>query len=177
MIQKYTQTTYETCLACCLLQLVNNVKPIKITKKLELDCIVHSLKFSKNDFVIGHLDFIVKKFKVNILRIVDNIYFYNYIKKIKHSKNINTIVQTIDLNLINNLLKKNYPIIYIDAYYLFKIHHYPHFVTVLKKNKNNYKIFDTWDGKIKLINRITFLESIISLRNRLRFTPQILTIT
>lgn len=72
MIQKYKQTTYETCLACCLLQHVDRVKPLKITQKLELDCFLHSLKFSREDFVIGHLDFIAKKFDVKIRRLVDN---------------------------------------------------------------------------------------------------------
>jgi len=174
MIQKYTQSTYETCLACCLLQAVDKVKSIKITQKLELDCINHSFKFSKDDFVIGHLDFIAKKYnKVNIKRIVNNKPFYNYIKKIKSSSTINTEIRKINLKLINQLLDKK-PILYIDSYYLFKIHHYPHFITMLEKIGTRYKIFDTWDGEVKLIESKIIAKSIFSLRNHLKFCPQIL---
>jgi hypothetical protein len=60
MIQKYTQTTYETCLACSLLQAVDKIKPIKINRRIELEVINHSFKFSKDDFVVGHLDYIAK---------------------------------------------------------------------------------------------------------------------
>lgn len=175
MIQKYTQSTYETCLACCLLQAVDKIKPVKISQKLELDCINHSLKFSKADFVIGHLDFISKMFNVNITRIVDNKPFYNYVKKIKSSPKIRTKVRKIDLNLVNQLLDKK-PILYIDAYYLFKVYHYPHFITVLDKIGDKYKIFDTWDGKEKLIESKILAKSISSLRNHIKLCPQMIII-
>ena len=51
MIQKYTQTTYETCLACSLLQAVDKIKSVKITQKKELELINYSMKHSKDDFV------------------------------------------------------------------------------------------------------------------------------
>gem|GEM_PF-6306228 len=38
MLQKYRQTTYETCLAVSLLQAVGRLKPVRITRKLELAC-------------------------------------------------------------------------------------------------------------------------------------------
>ena len=58
----YKQTTYETCLACCLL----NASTKKVNKKLELECINHSMNYSKDDFVSGHTDFVEKKFNVSI---------------------------------------------------------------------------------------------------------------
>lgn len=175
MIQQYTQTTYETCLACCLLQAVDRVKPIKLIHTIELACINHSMSFSKDDFVIGHLDFITKKFNVGVERIVDNKLFYDYVKKIKSSPKIITRVQKIDLSLLNQLLDKK-PILYIDSYYLFKVTHYPHFVTVLERVGTKYKIFDTWDGKEKLIEGRILSKAISSLRNHLRFCPQVLII-
>ena len=86
MVKRYTQTTYETCLACSLLQAVNKTNPITIDQKTELEVINHSLRFSKDDFVSGHLDFIVKRFNVKIRRIVDNKLFLNYINKVKNKR-------------------------------------------------------------------------------------------
>ncbi len=171
MIKEYTQTTYETCLAVSLLQAVG-----KINKKLELDCIIHSLKFSKDDFVVGHIDFIQNNFSVKITRLVDNKLFYNYLKDIKATDLIETKIVKIDLELIDNLLKNNKPILYLDSYCLFKITHSPHFVTVIDKIGNSYKIFDPWDGKFKEISSKIVLEGIESLRNHLKFCPQILLI-
>lgn len=173
MIQKYTQSTYETCLACCLLQAIGRSKPLKLSRRLELDCINHSMKFSKNDFVIGHLDYIIKKFNTNVIRIVDNQKFYNYLKDINQSPKIKIEHRKINLNLIDKLLDKR-PILYIDAYSLFKVYHYPHFVTILDKIVDNYKIFDTWDGKEKTTSGEMLSKSISSLRNRIRLCPQIL---
>ena len=173
MIKHYTQSTYETCLACCLFQAVNRFKKLRISKQLELDCINHSLNNSKEDFVIGHLDFIVKKYNVSVKRIVDNKAYFDYLKKTKSLKPIKTEVHRIDLNLINNLLHKK-PILYIDAYYLFKVYHYPHFITILDKIGDDYKVFDTWDGKEKKVTKYTLAKSISSLRNHIKLCPQVI---
>jgi hypothetical protein len=176
MIQKYTQTTYETCLAVSLLQAVDKIKPIKINQKIELEVINHSMKFSRDDFVAGHLDYITNHFNVNIQRIVDNKSFLNYINKIKTSSKIANKVEKVTLQLIDETLKQNQPIVYIDAYTLFGYYHAPHFITVLEKQNNNYKIFDTWDGKTKTISGEKLSNAISSLRNHLKFAPQIITI-
>ncbi len=168
MFQKYTQTTYETCLACCLLQAVGN-----ISRKLEMDCINHSMRFSKEDFVIGHLDFIARKFRVDISRIVDNMQFYDYVKKTRTSSRIRTHAAKIDTKLVRKLLEKK-PIIYIDSYYLFRRYHYPHFVTVLAASGSRYRIFDTWEGKERLIEGRALAKSISSLRNHIKLCPQIM---
>jgi hypothetical protein len=44
----------------------------------------------------------------------------------------------------------------------------------MKKLKNGYKIFDPWDGKIKDINSAVLSKGIISLRNLLKFCPQLI---
>src|SRR3989344_4863257 len=164
MIQKYTQTTYETCLAVCLLQAVNRIKGIKLTQRLELNCLIHSLKFSKDDFVIGHLDFISKKFNVNIERIFDNQYFFSYLKKLKSVPNTKMFVNKICLSLLNNILKKQ-PILLVDSFYFNKVYHYPHWITILNKIGTRYKIYDTWGGKEKTIEGKVLAKAIYSLRN------------
>ena len=171
MKNNYEQTTYETCLACCLLQFIDSVK---LNQDLELECINYSMKFSKEDFVIGHLNFITEKFGIEIERIVDNKLFFDYIMKIKTSELIHTEVKKINLDLIDNLLQKSSVILYIDAYYFYKIVHYPHFITVLNKEGKNYKLLDNWDGKEKIIDEEILSQSIISLRNHLKFCPQII---
>ena len=96
-------------------------------------------------------------------------------EKIKSSPKIKTEVRKIDLNLVNQLLDKK-PILYIDAYYLFKVYHYPHFITVLDKIGNKYNIFDTWDGREKLIDGKVLAKLIFSLRNHIKLCPQVLII-
>ncbi|RMD67494.1 hypothetical protein D6817_01470 [Candidatus Pacearchaeota archaeon] len=172
MLQKYTQTTYESCLACCLLQAVARVKPLKISKKLELACLLHSLKFSKHDFVIGHVDFIVKKFNVRVTRIVGSKRLFDHLKR-KRSRNLSTKRKRIDLSLINKFLDKQ-PIVEMDVYHLYRTYHYPHFITILGKTGNKYKIFDTWDGKEKFVRSKTLANSISSLKNRLKLSPQMI---
>jgi len=151
--------------------------PIKINKKIELEVINHSMKFSKKDFVVGHLDYIGKKYKLNILRVVDNQPFYNYIKKIKTGPNIKIKVARIDFKLIDSYLETTKPIVYIDAYTLFKISHAPHFITVLRKIKNKYEVFDPWYGKTMIIESETLSDAISSLRNHLLFCPQLITLS
>lgn len=166
MKQKYTQTTYETCLSCSLLNQIT-----KFDEKEELDLIIHSMKFSRDDFVLGHLNFIDKNYGISFLRIVDNDFFANYLEKIG-AKNLE--VKKINLNLIDKLLNENELIIYLDAYYLYVIVHYPHFITILKDLSDKYLVFDTWDGKEKIISKKIISKAISSLRNHLKFVPQIL---
>lgn len=84
------------------------------------------------------------------------------------------IQEKIDLKLIDKLIKISPIIVYVDSYYLWKVSHYPHFIIVIKNQKNGYKIFDPWDGKIKQISSFMLSKSIISLRNHLKFSPQLI---
>ncbi len=170
MIQEYEQTTFETCLAVDLLNLVG----AEISKKIEREVINYALDFSKNNFTIGHLDFIAKKFNTKFDFYVDNRMFFNFIKKFNFSNKINLIQEKINLKLVSKLIKTSPVIVYVDSYYLWKINHYPHFIIVIEKSKDGYKIFDSWDGKIKNINSATLSKSIISLRNLLKFCPQLI---
>ncbi len=170
MIQKYKQTTFETCLAVDLLNLIR----MKISQKLEREVIDYALDFSKDNFTIGYLDFISREFNVGLDFYVDNKQFFNFIKKFKFSNKIRLLQEKIDLKLINKLIKISPVIVYVDSYYLWKVSHYPHFIIVVEKSKNGYKIFDSWDGKIKHINSKVLSKSIVSLRNLLKFCPQLI---
>jgi hypothetical protein len=134
------------------------------------------MKFSKEDFVIGHLDYIVKKFHVAVERFVDDEQFFNYIKSIKSSKRIKTKVHKIGLKFVDKLLAKSPLILYIDAFYLFGVCHYPHFITVLEKKGKKYRIFDTWEGKGRNMDAKKLSKSVSSLRNRIKLCPQVIRI-
>lgn len=170
MIQNYEQSTFESCLAVDLLNLVGT----KISQNKEREVIDYALDFSKDNFTIGHLDFIAKKFNAELDFYVDNKPFFNFIKKINFSNKINLLQEKIDLKLIDSLIKISPVIIYVDSYFLWKVSHYPHFIMVIEKSKNSYKIFDPWDGKIKHINSNILSRAIISLRNLLKFCPQLI---
>ncbi len=168
-MSNYIQSTYETCLVCCLLAEIT-----QINKDIELDCIIHSLKFSKKDFVGGHLDFIEKNFNKKLIRIVDNkFYFENYVEK--STSDLSPVqINKINLNLINKFIEKSRIIIYLDNYFLHKEVHFPHFVTILKKADNSYLIYDPWDGNEKVIEGKILSKAISSLRNNLKFCPQMI---
>ncbi len=170
MIQEYEQTTFETCLAVNLLNLIG----VKISKKLERKVIDYALDFSKENFTIGHLDFIAKEFNVGLDFYVDNKTFFNFMRELKFSNKINLIQKKIDLKLINKLIKISPVIVYVDSYYLWKVSHYPHFIIVIEKSKNGYNIFDPWDGKIKRIDSNVLSKAISGLRNILKICPQLI---
>lgn len=164
MIKPYAQTTYETCLAVSLLQAIGEAN-----RKNEIDCIHHSLEYSKDDFVIGHLDFIKKRFHATFKRYVNNRFYHRRLK----SKNIPSTFKHISLNFIDTLAHKQ-PLLLLDTYHLGNGVHYPHWVTLIKKDKKSYTLFDPWDGKEKTLNAKQFSKSLSSLRSKLNFCRQVL---
>ena len=169
-IQNYAQTTFETCLAVDLLQLTEK----SISKEEELKTINYALNFSKENFTIGHLEFIAKYYNLDIDFYVDNNWFLNFIKGFKFSDKINVFHEKIDLSLINRQIKISPVIVYVDAFALWKITHAPHYIIVIRQSKVGYEIYDPWDGKIKIINSDTLSKGIISLRNLLKYCPQLI---
>jgi hypothetical protein len=105
---------------------------------------------------------------------VDNRPFFCFINKLKFSDKINLIQDKINLRLVDKLIEVSPVIVYVDSYYLWKVSHYPHFIIVIEKTKDSYKIFDSWDGKIKDISSKILSRSIVSLRNKLKFCPQVI---
>jgi len=96
---------------------------------------------------------------------------------LKLDDKIKTKVEKITLELIDENIN-NFPIINIDAFLMFKVYHYPHFITILSKekkgNKELYKVYDTWDGKIKEMQKEELQKAIDSFRNYLKMCPQMI---
>lgn len=160
------QSTYETCLPCCLLMMSGN------NKKDEIEIWKHGWRFN---YLIGQLNYVSNKYNKNIKSYIENKYYFNQLQKQKNNK-IELINKKIDLKLINDLLKKSKVIVYVDCYYLYKILHAPHFVIVLKMDKNFIEIADPSDGKRKKIPVEILKKSIVSLRNHLKYSPVLITI-
>ena len=173
MIQAYTQTTYESCLACCLLQGVDRTIPITITRQDEFECLLYSLRFSKEDFVLGHLEFVAQRFNMNTTRFVEGNGLYRRVREMECSALIETRQADIDAQLLEDLVERAPVITYLDAFHLFGCYHFPHFVTVLRRHRNAYVIFDTWDGFEKRVTANRLWAAIDSLRTHLRFSPQL----
>lgn len=169
-IQNYAQTTFETCLAVDLLQLTEK----EISKDLELKTINYAMIFSKDNFTIGHLDFIAKNYDLMLDFYVDNNWFLNFINKFKFSNKIKAFHKKIDLNLINDHIKISPVIVYVDSFALWKITHAPHFIIVIQQTKDGYQIYDPWDGKTRVITSDTLSKGIINLRNLLKYCPQLI---
>ena len=169
-IQNYEQTTFETCLAVDLLQLTEK----KISKDEELKTINYAMNFSKDNFTIGHLDFIAQNYNLGLDFYVDNNWFFNFISKLKFSNKIKVFHKKIDLNLINDQIKISPIIVYVDSFALWKITHAPHFIIVIQQTDEGYKIYDPWDGKIRKVNSEVLSKGIINLRNLLKYCPQLI---
>jgi len=54
--------------------------------------------------------------------------------------------------------------------------HYPHFIIVTKKLEDKYEIIDPYDGLVKHIEKEKLSKAIISLKNHLWFSPQVIQI-
>jgi hypothetical protein len=157
------QTTYETCLACCLLTLTT----AHYTAAEEHACLHHSLQASKLDFVGGHISYFPHQ--ETTTRIVE------WKQSWMLEGSWKTKTQRITQPVIDTLVKEGPFILYIDTYCLAKYVHAPHFIIVLAKSSQwTYTILDPWDGKEKVVLAENLLYGVALLRDHLRFTPQII---
>jgi hypothetical protein len=172
----YAQTTFETCLACCLLTEVRKLRKISINQKLELACINHAMKYTKEDFVLGHLDFVGKRFGANSLRIVEDAHFYRYLKRRKPSAKTTLLCKKIGISLIDHLLETGCVIVLIDNFVQARIFHCPHYITILEKDDKTkaYTIYDPWEGERREIPQKKLVRAIASLRSHLKMSPQLI---
>jgi len=186
MIQNmdYKQKHPETCLAKSILIVINKQKNAKIAKNMELKIFNFALKYNRENFTIGHLQKVINEFNVKISWYVDTKIYYEFVKKQKLSAKINLILKKVNLKTIDQLIEKQPIIIYVDQFYLWKQsqglyykYHYPHFIIVLHKNKSKYRIIDPNTGKKEYIGSKKLSKAIISLRNHLWFSPQIIQFT
>jgi len=176
----FKQKHPETCLAKCLMILLEKGKNQKIPDKYELELLIFSLKYERENIARGHLEKIVKDFKVNIDWYVDSKIFFDFVKKMHLPKQVSLIQKKINLNFIDKLLDKPV-ILYLDRFHLWNKkdglyykYHYPHFIIITKKIGEFYEIIDPDDGKIKKIESKKLSKAIISMRNHLWMSPQII---
>lgn len=166
-MKSYKQSTYETCLAVCFMNLLEIIP----TRKKEIEIWKHGWNFN---FLSGQLNYIAKKYKKNLSLIIDNKY---YAKKLSEEllKNIHLSSQNVTVPFLENLVNENFVILYMDNFYLQRIVHYPHFVLITGQTGGNFIITDSWDGTIKMIDKKIVKKSILSLKKNLGFSPLVIT--
>ncbi len=176
----YKQKHPETCLAKCLMILLEKSKKIEIPDKYELELLIFSLKYERENIARGHLEKVVRDFDVKIDWFVDSKIFFDFVKKMKIPQEVSLINEKVNLKLIDKLLEKPL-ILYVDIFHLWEKemglyykYHYPHFIIVNQKRGNFYEIIDPDDGKVKRIEQRRLSKAIISLRNHLWISPQII---
>ncbi|HLC66258.1 MAG TPA: hypothetical protein VJK52_01320 [Candidatus Nanoarchaeia archaeon] len=170
-VQPYAQTTAESCLAVAALQLVHLRKGLRITRKLELECLLSGLSATRDDWVIGHLRFLGKRFNVRWNRMVEIPTYAKWLKRFD-GKAVRTIAAPINSSTITKHLAGGPIAVLLDDYPLFKIVHYPHWVVVLEHRGKKFKIFEPWEGKVRWISAALLDRGIQLLRRHLRWSPQ-----
>lgn len=169
-MRRIKQSTYETCLSCCLLMAMDK------SAKDEIEIWKHGWKFN---YLIGQLNYVAKKYNKNITVYIEYKSYFNYLRKQKQ-KGIELINKKIDLKLLYKLLETQKVIIYLDGYYPYKPNsryvHASHFVIALGKKGDFIEVSDPWDGKIKKWSINEVKKGIISLRNHLKYSPVLITI-
>jgi hypothetical protein len=170
------QKTCETCLANCLLFLLNE----KPSLENELKVLNEALKLSKwnllRNFTIGHLNFLSETKSVEFDFYLENKLEYNLLRRLKKWDGINLIYTKIDQKLIKKLLFNKPLIANLDSWCIWGRRHYPHYVTILRKKHKRFEIYDPWDGKIKFLQPENLSNGISSLRNLIKITPEIIQI-
>lgn len=179
-IQPYKQTTVESCLACCLLQLRYFHTNKRITKKNERKLLFNTLMLSRKDFVAGHLNIFEKQFKMKTKRYVHNKFLYSLVKKDSKTE---IKVRKIDIPFIDSNIRKSPAIIIIDSGPLYKAlysmcpYHYPHWIVVYEKTEKGYLIYEPWEGKQSIVQDKVLKDCLKSYFNRLWGAPQMITIS
>jgi hypothetical protein len=166
------QSTNQGCLATVLIELLEQ-KGVNVNHS-ELDILTSGLTFTKEDFTIGHLVELCKKYDIEIEQFTDSKWFCEQLTKLNLPENLKIIHQKINKQFIEKIYKPN--IVFLDAYYLydfFGVCHLPHFI-ILKSFNNIVTIDDPWDGKTKTLSAGKFMKAISSLKNRLYLSPKLI---
>lgn len=178
----YKQKHPETCLAKCLLILIGKLKNVRLESNKELDLLLYSLKYGRENIARGHLEKAARDFGVKIKWIVDSRVFYDFTKKGEIPKGVSLENKKINAMLISKIIGDPL-ILYIDRFYLWERgdglyhkYHYPHFIIVLEKSGGGYKIIDPEKGKVRIVSPVILSRSISGLRNCLWISPQIMQI-
>ena len=175
--QRYPQTTAESCLSVALLQLVHLQKGVRITQEVEQRCLFSALQETRDDWVIGHLRFLSKRFKVKWQRTVQIPAYARWLKRFD-SGAVKTVAAPINSKTIGKQLADGPLAVLLDDYPLFKIVHYPHWVVVLEQRGSGtakkFRIFEPWEGKERWMTAALLDRGITLLRKHLRWSPQMI---
>ena len=158
------QSTYETCLACCLLMVVDG------KRKDEIEIWKHGWEIGQ--YLIGQLNYVANKYGKSVEAYIENKYYFNQLENQKEKK-VKLINKKIDTKLLGKLLENGPVILYSDRYnpdgagYV----HAPHFTLALEQKDKSFKIADPFDGKLKEISAKDVRKRIGSLRNHLKYSP------
>ncbi len=160
--------------------LLEKARNQKISDKYELDLLIFSLKYGRENIARGHLEKVAKDFKIRINWYAGSQIFFDFVKKMGLPKQVSLIREKINLKFIDKIIEKPM-IVYLDRFYLWNKksglyykYHYPHFIIVNRRIGNFYEIIDPDDGKIKLVESKKLSKAVISLRNHLCISPQII---
>lgn len=170
-----SQATCETCLPICLMGLIRQ-KNIKIPDSEELNILIEGIKFTKLDYSTGQLVYICQKYLLNVEQYVDFSIFHRVLSRFKIPNNLKILSKSINKQFIKKMVNLSPVIIYLDKYYLEKIYHYSHFVILISLNDQRGFIFDPWDGRYRKISTDKLMQSIKSLRNKLKISPKLIRI-
>lgn len=163
------QSTYETCLACCLLMVTNS------PTKEEIEIWKHGWKFN---YLIGQLNYAAKKYNKKIAAYIESSRYLKNLQKI-NAGNVELVKKKINLDFLLQLLEKEKVVVYLDSYYPYQpgYAHAPHFVVALRRIGNFIEVADPWDGKIHKFPLKLLKKAIDSLRDHLKYSPVLLTVS
>ncbi|NOZ81621.1 MAG: hypothetical protein GXO63_00515 [Candidatus Micrarchaeota archaeon] len=168
------QNTCETCLPICLLALLSSERKNINFEKEELKILVEGLKFTKLDYAIGQVAYVVKKYGIQSNVFIEFKNFFNQLNKLKLPKGLELINEKINAKLLKTLLNRSFIIVYIDQFYIGHVYHFPHFIILISFGNDFVKLYDPWDGKIKMVQKSRFMKGIQSLRNKWKISPKII---
>jgi len=170
---KFKQSTCETCLPTCLLVLLSSKGKNINFEKEELKILVEGLRFTKLDYAIGQVAYVVKKYGVQANVFIEFKNFFNQLNKLPLPKGLTLVNGKIDAKLLKTLLNKSFVIVYIDQFYIGHTYHFPHFIILISFD-DFVKIYDPWGGKIKIVQKTRFMKGIQSLRNKWKISPKVI---
>jgi hypothetical protein len=172
-IKNYRQSTCESCLASCLLQLRRIEEGEDFSKYLEQKMLFYAFRFDRDDWVSGHLDFLYKNLGFRSVRFVHTKILFDRAKRVKGNE---VVQEKIDLKLIDSALDRSPVIVLIDFFVLRRWCHTPHWILIYGKKGSRYEIYEPWEGKNVLVEKAKIRAGLSSLLLRLWMAPQMITL-
>ncbi len=134
----------------------------------------HALRFTRQSFVAGHLDWVGIVTGTPLRLIVSQPKERARICR-KRPALTHIQCQPVTLILVERLLKAGSVIALIDAYALWKTIHYPHYIIISAHGSFGFKVFDPWNGARKWVESKDLMDAIAAV-DRLGFGRQLITL-